>query len=368
MLPVTLLSLENGQGVKMFAVVEQWDEASDRHTDNTNKYFMLLLIKLGLEAGVFYSCGTKKYTYVLSVCSLSVLLADFVLTFLMGAAWFLGAEKSLVSPCALLANASTTYGALPLPMMLLGFVDYCLEDIFMSDRPAFWKTLRNVLLTLVVWALAVNYSLHSSYIGPVELDSVGEKRALACEVRESALITVFTLGLFTATLLTLVPFLTRIPRWIREAHKLTEAREEQKNMGSDLLFTSSWNHDLQTKSQLEEHLEENGPARPPLWFSMMLGFLLFWMPYLLMSVSCLIFGLGIPAYLSVNLLWLECSNSFLVGLVFWAKSSTRGPYSSLPDNVCLWQVYWHLSRDIQQSLLPVSMFIPPYEKKNILHV
>uniref|UniRef100_A0A3Q2NQK7 G-protein coupled receptors family 1 profile domain-containing protein n=1 Tax=Fundulus heteroclitus TaxID=8078 RepID=A0A3Q2NQK7_FUNHE len=316
MLPVSLLSSENGQGLKMFAVVEQWDEASDRHTDNTNKYFMLLLIKLGLEAGVFYSCGTKKCTYFLSVCSLSVLLADFVVTFLMGAAWFLGAEKSLVSPCALLANASTAYAALPLPMMLLGFVDYCLEDIFMSDRPALWRTLRNVLLTLVVWAVAVNHSLHSSYVGPVELDSVREKKALACEVRESALITVFTLGLFTATLLTLVPFLTRIPRWVREAHKLTEAREEQKNAGSDL---------------------------------MMLGFLLFWMPYLLMSVSCLIFGLGIPAYLSVNLLWLECSNSFLVGLVFWAKSSARGPYSSLPDNDCNSWKCCHDSSPIQSS-------------------
>lgn len=369
MLPESSSFLENSQTVKMYAIMEEWDEASGQYTENTNKYLMILLIKFGLEIAVFYACSPKKYTYFLSVCSLSLVLADFLLALSLGAAWFLGSERFLVSPCFFLAKASITYGVLPLPMMILGLVDYCLENILMSDRSLIWKTLQNVLLTLLVWAFAINHSFQSESAGLVELVSMKDVKALVCQVKESQLIAAFSLGLFTASFLTLVPFWSRIPQWVREIDRMVVAREEQKNTGSDLLFTSTWNRKPETRAGQEEHPEDSSLTRPPLWFSMTLGFLLFWMPYLVMSVSCLIFSFGIPAYLAVNLLWLECSNSLLVGLVFWAKSGKNGPYSSLPENVCLWQLYWHLSRDIRQSLLPIAVFKPSCEKKNSsLHV
>lgn len=369
MLPEPSSFLENRQNVKMYAMIQEWDEASGQYTDNTNKYFMILLCKFGLEISVFYACSPKKYTYFLSVCSLSVVLADFLLVLILGAAWLLGSERFLVSPCFILAKASITYGALPLPMMILGLVDYCLENIFMSDRSLIWKTLRNVCLTLLVWAAAINHSFQSESAGLVELFSMSEVKALVCQVKESKLIAAFSLGLFTASFLTLVPFWSRIPQWVREIDRMLVAREEQKNTGSDLLFTSTWNRKPESGTGQEEHPEDSSLTRPPLWFSMTLGFLLFWMPYLVMSVSCLFFGFGIPAYLSVNLLWLECSNSLLVGLVFWAKSGKNGPYSNLPENVCLWQVYWHLSRDIRRSLLPIAVCNPSRENKNSsLHV
>lgn len=369
MFPESSSSLEDSLTTKMFAIIEQWDEASNQYTDVTKKYFMLLLIKFGLETAVFYSCSPKKYMYFLSVCSLSVLLADFLLTLLMGAAWFLGLEKSLPSTCFLLATASTTYGALPLPMLILGFIDYCLDDTFMSNVSVLWKTFRNVILTMVVWAVAIHNSLHSDYVRLVELDSSGEIKVLLCKVTESTVITTFTFGLFMACLLTLVPFWSRIPQWLREVDRMLEAREQQQNMRSDLLLASTWNPNPETKTRLEEYPEENSLTRPPLWFSITLGFILFWMPYLVMSVSCLICGLGVPTHLGVNLLWLECSNSLLVGLVFWAKSYTKGPYSSLPEDVCLWQVYWHLSKDIRRSLPPTAVFKAPCEKKsNSFHV
>ncbi|XP_027879301.1 uncharacterized protein LOC114148308 [Xiphophorus couchianus] len=364
MFPESSSSLEDSLTAKMFAIIEQWDEASNQYTDVTKKYFMLLLIKFGLETAVFYSCSPKKYMYFLSACSLSVLLADFLLTLLMGAAWFLGPEKSLPSTCFLLATASTTYGALPLPMLILGFIDYCLDDTFMSNVSVLWKTFRNVILTMVVWAVAIHNSLHSDYARLVELDSSGEIKVLLCKVTESTVITTFTFGLFMACLLTLVPFWSRIPQWLREVDRMLEAREQQQNMRSDLLLTSTWNPNPETKTRLEEYPEENSLTRPPLWFSITLGFILFWMPYLVMSVSCLICGLGVPTHLGVNLLWLECSNSLLVGLVFWAKSYTKGPYSSLPEDVCLWQVYWHLSKDIRRSLPPTAVFKAPCEKKS----
>ncbi|XP_043987576.1 uncharacterized protein si:dkeyp-100a1.6 [Gambusia affinis] len=369
MLPGCSSSLEDSLNAKMFAIIKQWDEASNQYTDVTNKYFLLLLIKFGLDTAVFYSCSPKKYMYFLSVCSLSVLLADFLLTLLMGVAWFLGPEKSLVSTCFLLATASTTYGALPLPMLILGFIDYSLDDTFMSNASVLWKTFRNVILTLVVWAVAIHNSLQSDYAKLVELDSLGEIKVLLCKVTESTVITIFTFGLFMACLLTLVPFWSRIPQWMGEVDRMLEAQEQQQNMGSDLLLASTWNPNPETKTRLEEYPEENSLTRPPLWFSMTLGFILFWMPYLLMSVSCLICGLGVPTHLGVNLLWLECSNSLLVVLVFWAKSYTKGPYSSLPENVCSWQVYWHLSKDIRRFLPPTAVSKPPCEKKsNSFHV
>uniref|UniRef100_A0A3Q2C9B9 Uncharacterized LOC107086627 n=1 Tax=Cyprinodon variegatus TaxID=28743 RepID=A0A3Q2C9B9_CYPVA len=308
MLPSWFLFLENGPTWRLLAILEEWDKASGQHTDNTKQYCMVLFIKFGLEIAVFYACNPKKYKYFLSIFGLSIVLADFLLACLMGAALVLGAEKSLASPCFLLASASTAYGALPLPIMLLGFVDYCLDDILMCNHSVFWKTLRNAILTLLVWVVAVNYSLHSSYVGPVELEPIAGK-VLVCEVTESTIISAFVLGLFIVSLLTLVKLYLKI-----------------------------------------------SSMRPPLWFSMMLGFLLFWMPYLLMSVACMIFGFGLPAYLGFNLLWFECSNSLLVGLVFWAKSNTKGPYSNLPENVCLWQVCWSLSRDIQRSLVHFLSF------------
>ncbi|XP_054905664.1 uncharacterized protein si:dkeyp-100a1.6 [Poeciliopsis prolifica] len=364
MLPESSSSLEDSLTLKMFAIIEQWDEASDQYTDVTKKHFMLLLVKFGLETAVFYSCSPKKYTYFLSVCSLFVLLADFFLALIMGVAWLLGPEKSSVSTCFLLATASKTYGALPLPMLILGFVDYCLHDVFMSNVSALWKTFRNVILSLVVWAVAIYNSVHSDYAGLVEQDSSGEIKVLLCKVTESTVITTFVFGLFVACLLTLVPFWFRIPQWVREVDRMLEAWEYQQKMKSDLLLTSTWNPNPETKTRPEEYPEEISLTRPPLWFSITLGFILFWMPYLVMSVSCLICGVGVPTYLGVNLLWLECSNSLLVGLVFWAKSYTKGPCSSLPENVCLWQIYWQLSKDIQQSLPLTTVFKPQCEKKS----
>ncbi|XP_038159535.1 uncharacterized protein si:dkeyp-100a1.6 [Cyprinodon tularosa] len=363
MLPSWFLFLENGQTWRLLAILEERDKASGQHTDNTKQYCMILFIKFGLEIAVFYACNPKKYKYFLSIFGLSIVLADFLLACLMGAALVLGAEKSLASPCFLLASASTAYGALPLPIMLLGFVDYCLDDILMCNHSVFWKTLRNAILTLLVWVVAVNYSLQSSFVGPVKLESMAGK-VLVCEVTESTIISAFVLGLFIVSLLTLVPLWSRIPQWVREIDRLLEAQEQQKNTGRKLCFTSIWNPNPVTKTGLDEDLEISS-MRPPLWFSMMLGFLLFWMPYLLMSVACMIFGFGLPAYLGFNLLWFECSNSLLVGLVFWAKSNTKGPYSNLPENVCLWQVCWSLSRDIQRSLVRVPEVNPSQEKKNI---
>uniref|UniRef100_A0A3B5BBT3 Uncharacterized protein n=1 Tax=Stegastes partitus TaxID=144197 RepID=A0A3B5BBT3_9TELE len=270
---------EANHSVKMLAILEQWDQASGFHTDYSEKYFFLLLFKCGMDAVVYYVWCRTHYKSLLSMCSLSIALADFVMLLYMATMWFLGVEMSVVSPCFFLANAAATYAALPLPMMVLGLLDYCLEDTCVSNHRTSCKLLRNAVLTLLVWVLAVRYSLTSVSAEPMELhDKTGV----------SALV--------------------------------------------DLFVTST--PCMEAKSSEGNYLEENIKQRPPLWFSLTLGFGVFWMPYLALCVACLVLGFAVPAYISVNLLLLECANSLLIGVVFWVKSKTRGPYSHLPENVC----------------------------------
>ncbi|XP_072223093.1 probable G-protein coupled receptor 160 [Leuresthes tenuis] len=352
-------SPDPSQPLKMLAIIKQWDETNSFQTDNTEKYFFLLLFKLGMDMVYFCVCYQKRFTHFVSVCGLSIVLADLLMTFLLATIWFLGAERPFVTDCYLLAHASAAFEALPLPMMCLGLLDYCLEANPMSNHRAHSKLLRNVVLTLLVWMQAVIYSMRSANTEPVELDFASGVKVLTCEVKESTLITLLLLGLFMASLLTVLPFWSEIPRWVQEADRIYEARGQQEQAMSDLFFTSAHSSDISEKTFLE-----NNSSRPPLWLSLMLCFLVFWLPYIAVSAACLICGIAVPAYIAVNILWLDCSNSFLSGVVFWVKSKTQGPHSHLPENMCSWQSYWHLSKGTQQFLLPQAVFNPSKEKVN----
>lgn len=343
-------SLQTITTVKMLAIIEQWEGKSGCHTDNNKQYLLLILFKLGLDVAVLYSCCRKLNASFLNMCSLSIVLADMVMAFFMVTVCFFGPERSLMPTCFLLAYASATYAALPLPMMLLGLLDYYLEDTCIGNQRAFCKFLRNVVLTLLVWIVAGIYSVSSVHSELMEVEYMTGTRALGCEVDESILITYFVLAIFAAVIIAMVPFWSKIPQWVQEVDRLSEAREKQGNQKSDL-FSTSMPCD-ETKRGEENYLEGPLQPRPPLWLSLTLGFSTFWMPYLTVTVACTVFGLGVPAYISVNLLWLECTNSLMVGAIFWAKSKVLGPYSHLPENVCLWHLYWHLSRGTQHPHQP----------------
>lgn len=367
MLPELSASVDSSHTIKMLAIIKQWEEGSGCQTSNTDKYLLLILFKLGLDIVAFYLCCRKLYTSFLSMCSLTIILADAVMAFSVATMWFLGPERSLLPLCFLLANASAIYGALPLPMMCLGLLDYCLENTLNSNQSAVCKLLRNVVLTLLVWIQAFIYAFGSVKAELIELNYVTQIKALVCAVEESSLINYFILGVFTMLIFSVLPFWSRIPQWVKEADRLCELREERENQRSDFLFTST--PCMETKSNKDTYLNDTIKPRPPLWFSLTLGFGIFWMPYLIVTVACLVFGFDVPAYVTVNLLWLECTNSILVGVMFWIKCKTLGPYSHLTENVCMWHIYWHLSKGTQQQQLPVAVFNPSKEKrKSIFYV
>lgn len=347
----------------MLAIIEQWEVGTGCHKDNTENYVILLLFKLGLDSVAFYLCCRKWFASFMSVCSLSIVLADLVLALALVAVWSLGPDKPPVPLCFLLANASATYGALPLPMMVLGLLDYWLYDTYLRNHSASSKNLINIFLTLLVWMQALIYSFCFVHAELTELDNIPWVKALVCEVEESTVITYFTLLAFTVVLCAALPFLSSIPQWLREADRLCEKREEQEDQKSDFLFISI-NHAEQQPS--EDCLVKPLSSRPPLWLSLMLGFAVFWLPYLTISVVCMLFGLGVPAYITVNILWLECANSLVMGVVFWTNRDVQVPYCSLPENVCLWHIYWHLSKGTGQQQLPIAVFNPSKAKRETL--
>lgn len=309
----------------------------------------------------YFICSRKPFVSLMSLCSLSIVLADWAMVLTLKVVWFLGPDKTPVPLCLLLAFASTTYEALSLPMTFLGLLDYCLCDTGCRKHSTSWRKARDVLLTLLVWMTALIYSFCCVKAETVELVITTKTMALACKVQESTMVTCFILITFTVVLCAALPYFSSIPQWLEEADQLSKMREEKDNQTqSDFLVISS-NH---TERKFGE--EDRGkPNRPPLWLSLMLGFAVFWMAYLSTSAICLLLGFGVPAYITINVLWLECTNSLLMGVVFWANSDLQGPYCNLPENVCLWRVYWYLSRGTWKQQ-PNAVFNPSKAKRETL--
>lgn len=348
----------------MLAILEQWDLESGFHTDNIMQFAFLVLMKLGVDTASFCFYSRKLCASFLCMCSLSIVLADMVMMVCMATVWLLGSDMSPMSPCFLLAFSSATYGKLPLPMMCLSLLDYFLKDTCIDKQSTLCKPLRNIVLTFLVWTQAGIYSYGSVTADVMEVEYGTGIKALVCQVEDDTLITYFGSGLFIVVICSLLTFWSIIPRWISEADRLWEETIEQEKRRSDLLFTST--PCTETRSGMEDDAQGIIQRRPPLWFSLTLGFSVIWMPYLTLSVACLLFSILIPAYFTVNILWLECANSVLVGLMFWIKSKMLAPYTNQPKNMCLWQVNRHLSKGGRQEQLPVAVLNPSQTEKKAL--
>ncbi|XP_061908247.1 uncharacterized protein si:dkeyp-100a1.6 [Entelurus aequoreus] len=325
----------------MMAVLEDWDENTGCHRDHMKMYTLIVLSKFGLDVLALWLYSHKRLrTSLLGMFSLTVVLADLVMVSCTVPLWLLGPDK--ISACYLLAFASVTYGTLPLPMAGLCLLEYFFKDTWRTS----YKVFKNMTVTLLLWIFAVVYSYSAVNVELMELRLMSGKKVLVCEVQDTTLVAYCLFGLLGIVSCSMLPFCHRIPQWIREADRLCDAREAQENQLSDLFIST---HGLQTTVSDEFHLKETTTPKPPLWFSLTLGFAMFWMPYLITSSASLVFGFWIPAYVAVNLLWLECTNSVIVGLMFWAKSRMQGPYAKVPENVFSLEVYWHLSNGKQSG-------------------
>uniref|UniRef100_A0AAY5KEJ7 G-protein coupled receptors family 1 profile domain-containing protein n=1 Tax=Esox lucius TaxID=8010 RepID=A0AAY5KEJ7_ESOLU len=262
-----------------------------------------MLLKVGLDCLILSLSHRRLHTSFIGICGLSVFLVDVALSCAVGAVWVLGPASPQVSTCFFLAHASAMFSALPLPVLGLGLLDYA------CFHSAPYRTPWYCMLTLVVWVLAGVHSYCSAFTGLIEVEYGRGRNALGCAVQDSALVVYFSVGIFIHSLI----------------YRYTNLKQLKADEEKDLLGETKW-------------------QSPPLYLSLTLGFGTTWASYLFMGVACELLGLAVPAYISVNILWLKCADSLLVGLMFWLRSDWLGPYSDPPDELCQWQVYWHLSR------------------------
>lgn len=352
---VSVPTTPEGNSGMMLAIMETEDEEHGCLIDNTAQFSLLMLLKTGMDAGVLYICCRKLSTNFISMLNLSIFLADVIMLFSMAVVLSLEVELSHFPLCFILAYFSATYAALPLPAMCMLSLDYCLEATCSGTQSARGKCLRNMSVTLLLWTAGVIYSVGSVTPELMETEYNTGLKAVVCEIYESRTVNYFTVGLLSALILTLLPCWQKIPQWVNEANRISEARDKvPEKLQSELLLTSAETKSLPVDPAIPP---------PPLWLSLTLGFAVFWMPYLMVSVACQFFGFGVPPYITVNLLWVQCSNSVIVGVMFWLQSKTLGPYNRLPEDVCSWPIYWHLSNGTHVQQLTV--FDPTKKKGNI---
>lgn len=339
--------------VKMLAEIGQWEGGSALYTDNTRVYLLLVLFKLLLDVAFTHLCCQKIFSTYYSLCDASIVLADMLLLLLLGLCWYRGDEDAPTSLCFILASASALFGALPLPVLVLGLLSSSLDALHPSHS-ALWRCGRSAGLVLLTWALAVYLTLGTVSGELMELNTP-HATSQVCEVKESRVINHFVVVVFTVIVCAMLPFGLRIPRWLRKFQRLHVEREREPQQ----------NNQLSSISSQEE--EECVCSRPPLWLSLVLGFSTFWAPYLSVSVICVTLGFGVPAYIIVNVLWVECTNSLVLSLVFYAHSRSRGPYCNLPRNVCMWHICWYLSKGTAPQQNPIDVSTRSRQQKNTVH-
>lgn len=342
----------------MQAIIKQTDLEEDCYVDNTKQFLTLMLLKLGIDLGAMFLCTCKPLLSFLNMCSISIVMVDIILAVFMSATLWLDFQSSHTALCFIMAHSSAAFSAVPVPMLCLGILDYYLQDTWAGRKCI--KLVRNPVLILLMWTIAGIYA-HATVDSTLREQDM-TMRYLICEVLESKVSTYSVVALTTLMFFVLLPYFSMIPQWVKEADHISEAREENaKTQTSDLILLAS----PTPENDIKYIKDDLAMSRPSMHISLMLGFGVFWMPYLTITSLCVLFDFGIPAYISVNLLWVKCINSLLAGTVFWLRSNTLGPYSSLPDNVCLWQAFWHLSTGSEaHQQLPAAVFNPSKGKRS----
>ncbi|TRY99446.1 hypothetical protein DNTS_022992 [Danionella cerebrum] len=314
--------------------------------DETLQYLFILSSKVLLDALVLSFWRRSILKSLLGICSISVYVADLLMVCVVFSAWLLREHLSTsISMCFILAHGSTLYSLLPLPVLIAGALDYAsypnLDMACCSPR----RVLTYWIMVVLFWVLASIYTSFNTNTEPFEIYQE-TLRVTVCRVQESLVACKFSLFLMVATALVLLVYLRKLSGWIRRACKLYKSLlgrgASYSALGAD---------------------EEHAGASAPLGVSLTLGFAVSWMPFLLMCLMCATVGFVVPAYASVNLLWMACANSLLVGITFWFRGSRTGPFVTLPDDTCVWNIYWHLSHRTPASI--EGLYIPIHETQEV---
>ncbi|XP_051526133.1 probable G-protein coupled receptor 160 isoform X2 [Myxocyprinus asiaticus] len=300
------------------------------------QYLLILCCKVALNTLILSFWMRSIHKSFLGLCSISVYVADALLVGAITCACFLREHlPTSTSMCFILAHGSAIYALLPLPILIAGAFDYATYPHLVTEHSSQRRTVIYCITVAVIWASVCVYSYHHTNTRPTEIYKDKEVRVLVCHVQGSNVVFHFSAEVSIVVGLILLLYSNKLIGWTRRANEMEQRYSafdpEKQQYLPDSLVGEDGNWEIQESS-------------PPLFASLTLGFAVNWMPYLFMCVACDLLGCVVPAYASVNLLWMACANSLLVGIAFWHMSDKTGHFSKFPDDICLWSIYWHLSK------------------------
>ncbi|XP_051964391.1 uncharacterized protein si:dkeyp-100a1.6 isoform X1 [Xyrauchen texanus] len=303
--------------------------------DDTLQYLLILCCKVALNTLILSFWMRSICKSFLGLCSISLYVADVQLVGAIFCAWIVREHlPTSTSMCFILAHGSAIYALLPLPILIAGAFDYATYPHLVTEHSSQRRTVTYCITVVVIWASVCVYSYHHTDTRPAEIYK--EVKVLVCNVQGSNVVLHFNAEVSIVVGLIILLYSNKLIGWIRRANEM----EEQINNAFD----------PEKHQYLPDSLDGEGgnweiqESPPPLFASLTIGFAINWMPYLCMCVACDLVGCVLPAYASVNLLWMACANSLLVGIAFWHKSDKTGHFSKFPDDICLWSIYWRLSK------------------------
>ncbi|XP_057182813.1 probable G-protein coupled receptor 160 [Triplophysa rosa] len=291
--------------------------------DETLQYLMILCSKVTLNTLVLFFWTSSIHRSLLGLFSISMHAADVMLASSVLYVW-LFRESTSSSMCFILAHASTVYAILPLPILVAAALDYATYLLPEAGRRRQCRTVVYCITAALLWASACMCSYRYTDAHPIEIHK--DVKILVCRVHGATVVSHFCAELSVAVAVVLLLHQKKLIGWIRRANQMSDCAVLEK--GRYVSYGP---------------LGERGDS-PSLFVGLTLGFAVTWMPYLFICVACDLVGLVVPAYASVNLLWMACVNSALAGAALWCRSDGTGPFFNVPDDICLWNVYWHLSK------------------------
>uniref|UniRef100_A0A3B3SPZ2 Uncharacterized protein n=1 Tax=Paramormyrops kingsleyae TaxID=1676925 RepID=A0A3B3SPZ2_9TELE len=286
--------------------------------DNTLQFMLILFLKVFLNILVAVSCSRSLRSSLMGYIAHSVLLADGLLLSAVTIPWLLGEHVDTAQcMCFVLAHASTIYSVLPLPVLFLGTLDHASHLLLGAPLTHTRSGLAYFILVLLLWALAC---LYSSFVTNTVVWHIN--RYQLCMIQDSIVVTYFSIGLCLLTLCVLLTFHQEATTWIRASLKYIDSCPTPEH-------TFSWTG--------QERV--NGSA---FFLSHVFGFATNWGPFLCVTTVFWLLDFNAPSYISLNLLWLMCANSLVVGMIFASSGEASRLSVSTLDEICDWEMCWAL--------------------------
>lgn len=309
----------------MMAVLSSPGYSENSSHDETLQYLIILCSKVTLNTLVLFFWMSSIHRSLLGLFSVSMHVADVMLASSIFYVW-LFRESTSSSTCFVLAHASTVYAFLPTLILMAAVLDYATYPILEAGCRRQRRTVVHCVAVALLWSSACTLSFRYTDAHPVEINERKGAKVLACRVRGSTVVSHFCTELSVMVAIVLLLHLRKLIGWIRRANKMSDCADLEK--GQYVSYGG---------------FGERGDS-PSLFVGLTLGFATRWTPYLFICAACDVVGLVVPSYASVNLLWTACVNSALAGTALWCQSDRAGPFPNVPDDICPWNVYWHLSK------------------------